>query len=389
MHKELFERLLYEDESTTLDFKKEQYRFVKATDDEKSELLKDILGFANAWRRSEAYILIGVEEARGAPSIVTGIPATDHLDDHSLQQFVNCLTNQPVRFGYETFVYEGKQVGIIRIHEQIRPIYLKRDYGKLKEEKVYVRRGSSTDPNKPASIEEIAQMRIGTDQPSAELQVEFAHVDRDEMLGQRLSWNAEFCKMPAKEGIPDFSVHEGAFLSGVMWPATIDPYLNRDFYRELASYEYARRFFRPVRLVVRNIGQVAAENVRVELVIPTGIEERVLVKADLPEQPKQRNAIPHISDLRIAINGYPGKPSIENNDIAINCDDLQPGRKVWSDVFYIGKMRSGEISLRGTVFADNLPRPKEFTRCVSVIVSQSAMSIDELCALPESTTEDD
>lgn len=58
----LFDRLLYEEESPTLDFKQGQYRFVAATDLEKSELLKDILGFANAWRRSEAYILIGVKK---------------------------------------------------------------------------------------------------------------------------------------------------------------------------------------------------------------------------------------------------------------------------------------------------------------------------------------
>jgi hypothetical protein len=54
----LFEQLLNEEEGTTLDFKKEKYRFVKASDEDKAELVKDILGFANAWRRSEAYILI-------------------------------------------------------------------------------------------------------------------------------------------------------------------------------------------------------------------------------------------------------------------------------------------------------------------------------------------
>ena len=51
MTNEMFESLLFEEEGTTIDFKKEQYRFVNATEDEKSELLKDILGFANAWRR--------------------------------------------------------------------------------------------------------------------------------------------------------------------------------------------------------------------------------------------------------------------------------------------------------------------------------------------------
>src|SRR5258705_13954490 len=108
MNKELFERLLYEEEGPTLDFKKEQYRFVKASEDEKSEILKDILGFVNTWRRSEAYILIGVEDIRGERKHVVGIPATDQLDDHSLQQFVNNLTNQPVRFRYEAFQFEGK-----------------------------------------------------------------------------------------------------------------------------------------------------------------------------------------------------------------------------------------------------------------------------------------
>lgn len=159
MNDQQFEQLLYEEESTTLDFKKEQYRFAKATEEEKSELLKDILGFANAWRRSEAYILIGVEDVRGGRGNVLGIAATDHLDDHSLQQFVNGPTNRPVRFHYEAFGLEGKQVGIIRIDkQQARPIFLKRDYGKLKQEAVYVRRGSSTDPTKPARPDEIAMM---------------------------------------------------------------------------------------------------------------------------------------------------------------------------------------------------------------------------------------
>ena len=78
--------LLYEEESNTLDFKRDQYRFVKASDDEKSELLKDILGFTNAWRRSEAYIVIGVEDVRGGRGNVVGTPLSEHLDDHSLQQ---------------------------------------------------------------------------------------------------------------------------------------------------------------------------------------------------------------------------------------------------------------------------------------------------------------
>ena len=42
----LFESLLHEEESSSLDFKRDQYPFVGASDDDKSELLKDILAFA-------------------------------------------------------------------------------------------------------------------------------------------------------------------------------------------------------------------------------------------------------------------------------------------------------------------------------------------------------
>ena len=45
----LFERWLYESESDSLDFKRDQYKFHGASAEEKSELLKDILAMANSW----------------------------------------------------------------------------------------------------------------------------------------------------------------------------------------------------------------------------------------------------------------------------------------------------------------------------------------------------
>jgi hypothetical protein len=393
MNNELFERLLYEEEGTTLDFKREQYRFARATEDEKFELLKDILGFANAWRRSDAYILIGVEDVRGGQSIVIGISATDHLDDHSLQQFVNNLTNQPVRFHYEAFGFEGKQVGIIRIDQQIRPIYLKRDYGKLLREKVYVRRGSSTDPTKPASLEEIAQMRVGSGQPAAELFVEFAHVERDDALGTNIAWDAECCEMPAMGTIPDFGPPQQRRQFGFdFWSIPLDP-MNRpndNFFRELANFEFIHRVFRPIRLVVRNVGQVAAKNVRAELTVPTNIGVMVMDAFDLPDPPKRYgDPLSNVVQkwIRPAFRRNPGEVGIDKNDerfrVEIDCGDLQPGRRVWSDVFYIGKAASGDLSLCGMVFADNLPQPKGFALTVSVTVTNTVMTVNELCSMPD------
>jgi hypothetical protein len=327
-----------------------------------SEILKDILGFANAWRRSEAYILIGVEDVRGGRGNVVGIPASDHLDDHSLQQFVNNLTNRPVRFHYEAFGFEGKQTGVIRIDEQTRPVYLKRDYGKLKKNEVYVRRGSSTDPTKPATPDEIALMGTASGSQNAELVVEFAAIGRDSSLGTSLSWDAEFCEMPQRKDIPDYGA-EGRY---ALLERSLVERTNTSFYRQLAEYEFVRRLFRPVRLVVTNTGQVAANEVRVELTIPAGQAVEAIYRSDLPETPRRRNFLYNLAavqNLRPALP-HPGGVTIRKNKerikIEVECGNLQPGRRVWSEVLYLGMGTTGNISLSGQVFAGNLPQPKDF-----------------------------
>ena len=400
MTNDLFERLLYEEESTTLDFKKGQYRFAKANEDEKSEIVKDILGFANAWRRSEAYILIGVEDVRGGRGNVVGIPDGEHLDDHSLQQFINSLTNQPVRFHYEAFGFEQKQVGVIRIEEQSRPIYLRKDYGKLVRKEVYVRRGSSTDPTKPASPEEIAQMGPGVRRAAAQLQVEFAHIDRDDSLGTSISLEAEFCEMPPDDAIPDLVAPRPRLPAGLDVPTIFldDPMnpLNKHFYRESAKFEFARRLFRPVRVAVTNVGGVPAANVRAEIVVPKHMGVAVAEEGELPRQPRRRRGYlsnPIVDGLRSAYRPTVGEVSIESNDerfrIEFECGDLQPGRRVWSDIFLVAKAESGALSLRGTLFADDLPQPSEFVLTIFATIARIEIPIVELVKMSNVKTGDE
>lgn len=159
MNATLMEELLNEDESSTLDFKRDQYLFDKTTDDlQKGKLLKDILAFANSWRRTDAYILIGVEDVKGGRSNVVGV--TWHFDDANLQQFVNSKTNRPVTFAYKVFPYEGMKIGIIHIPLQDRPIYLTKDFGGLRKSEVYIRRNSSTDIATPDEIIKIGNLKI-------------------------------------------------------------------------------------------------------------------------------------------------------------------------------------------------------------------------------------
>jgi predicted HTH transcriptional regulator len=114
--KDLFEILLHQDESETLDFKEDQYPFEGADDNRKSEILKDILAFANSWRRNDAHILVGVREVRGGRSIVCGI--STHLVNRNLQQFVTSKVNRPITFSYSEKQFKGHDIGILTIPVQ-------------------------------------------------------------------------------------------------------------------------------------------------------------------------------------------------------------------------------------------------------------------------------
>ncbi|MDD5139231.1 MAG: ATP-binding protein [Verrucomicrobiales bacterium] len=152
--------LLHRSESETLDFKSKQYPF--SSDEEKSELLKDILAFGNAWKDSDGYILIGVEEEHGRMKHLCGAEIT--LRDSDLQQFVNSKTNRPISFRIEVRQHEGVNLTVIQIDKaQQRPIFLTKNFGRLKSNTVYIRRGSSTDEAAP---DEIADM--GRDENAAQ-----------------------------------------------------------------------------------------------------------------------------------------------------------------------------------------------------------------------------
>jgi len=70
MYDLLLDQWLYASESDSLDFKRDQYKFIKASDDGKSELLKDILAMINSWRTVDAYLVIGIEDRQEKPNIL-------------------------------------------------------------------------------------------------------------------------------------------------------------------------------------------------------------------------------------------------------------------------------------------------------------------------------
>lgn len=349
--KELIESLLWEEEGSALDFKREQYPLAAASVEQKSELLKDILAFTNAFGRADAFIMVGVEEVKGGRSRVIGVK--EQLEDAHVQQFVNAKVQRPIQFSYRAAEHNGLPIGIIHIPRQRRPVYSTRNFGKVRENIVYIRRGSSTDVATP---DEIAQM--GADQfmgsvVEPRLEVQLGDRSTGRLIGTELSISSRFLNIPQRASIPHFERGPS--------PMPSLGHANPDYYRELAHFTQVTQMVRPLALVLRNSGEVTAHDAR--LVMRITDYDRLLYLVD-------ENDMPRVPErMRDLIRSYMSSNVPIKQDVLVSrvgdtwkvegwFRKVQPQATAWlTDNVYIGAQRSCELPLEIQVFADNLSRP--------------------------------
>ncbi|MBP7283137.1 MAG: tetratricopeptide repeat protein [Leptospiraceae bacterium] len=163
MNKELFEYLLSQPESDTLDFKSEFYDFSgdteKAKEAKESKFIKDIISFANTKKDKSSYIIVGIKENETTKEKeFLGVIA--HPDDANLQEKIKDKVYPVPEFLYYPYTYKNQQFGIIEIlipKYSEEPYYCKKDYiGGLLKSELYFRRGSS---NAEATPEEERHIR--------------------------------------------------------------------------------------------------------------------------------------------------------------------------------------------------------------------------------------
>ena len=353
MNPDLIEELLNEEESTTLDFKSEQYPFSKTTDDKKGELLKDILAFANAWRRTDAYILVGVKNIKGGRSEVIGI-ASD-FDDASIQQFINGKTNRNIEFSYKTISVDGIKIGVFHIPLQERPFYLKKDYGKLKQNTVYIRRSSSTGE---ADLDEIAKMGVSKFDKSQTLAIpklELQFFDNKDklLLGNSINITSKILEYDKEE------------IVGKAYSSFEALHFNAKFEWDLAEYLATTSLVKSVCFNLTNISPTLANNVRLEIIIiRDGTPLVLLDKRNYPSMPgrtRSYNLKSHslVTHTTIESTKYIWK-------LSASFGNIQPKASSQSDVFYIGAYKPCKLKLEIAVFADNLPDPLIFPLTIDV-----------------------
>ena len=380
---EFIESLLKEDEGIQLDFKLGQYPFAGADDETKSELLKDLLAFANTNRTRDAFILIGVDETnRNAEGSAKVCGVEHHLKEAHLQQFVNNKTKHPMKFMYRTMAIEEKSIGMLQIPIQKRPHFVIRDFGKVLKNTVYYRTGSSTRIAGPDEIYQMGQEESGPIQNQPELSFGFFNRKSGEQYGPQVSVTCTWIDMPSHSEIPDYPVVRKEGGLGGFGPMHSTLYRNHNYLRELADFTQIRAFLQPVSMSIFNSSSVTANDVRLVMEVQKETEEYYfMTKEDLPEQPAtSHNPFPMPQKFNFSTVSYidvsrPGRKW----RIEVRFNKVQAGDTVQLDEdLYVASRRDGIVPVNARLFADNLGNPREIEVAIEIKPRNQSFSLADL-----------
>ena len=343
LSEELLEELRFKGEGSDLDYKAERYQFAQASDNDKSEMLKDILAFANAYREGTAYILLGFKENPPHPAEVTGLASTGAVDDSRLQQFVNSKLNAKLEFRYEEGLLGDRHIAVNSIPKQRRPFYLTRDYGKLTKDTVYVRRGSSTGI---ASPDEIA--RMGTTRGAVKTLLDFQTPDNDPLPN---AFERRFLNFPAR--LPSLERDRNVFLTSTFL-------VNADYYREGAVYHSSWNRVFEARLLLTNQSEFSLGDAHLEVVVrcPEGETASMLRADEMPDVPSSTyfplaNAHLEHAGQAVTIDDR-GKMPVAH----IALGTIRPGQTVRAEEdIAILPSGPGVYSIRARILANEIPVP--------------------------------
>ena len=366
--KNILEQLLHEEEGSALDFKRDQYPFDGADNNAKSELLKDILAFSNSWRRTTAYILIGVNEVKGGRGKVVGVKV--HLDDAKLHQFVNSKSQNPIEFSYQPFRTENVEIGVIEIPIQKRPFYLKKCFGKLENNVVYKRDGSSTAIALP---DELARMGAeqNFDHPP-QLVLDWADIEKRVVLPSPHTVNSVILEphLPYNTFESPPPSHYLDIIGNIGE--------NKNYSKEIIVYTFRMAFLKPFYLRLFNDSREVGKRVRF---VGSVTKDRAASIFNCFSQPTR----PRSSYLYGPTHStFPGKSDPHVNELAdrweitIDFGDVRPREEVWTTSALLIGARKGITRLEGELQGDNIPEPISCVLEVNFEVEKRPMEVTDV-----------
>lgn len=366
----LINKLLYQAESSGLDFKRTQYDWSGKDENKKSEFLKDVLAMANAWREDDghAYILLGFQSRSPLPAEVVGIES--FIDDAHFQQFIGSKVKPKLRFSYEEFEYAGKKVGVVKIPKQKRPFWVEKTYGKVHSNVVYVRRGSSTGEADPVEISQMQEDECR----SVSSFITMSVLDKDGLpLGTDIELKSMFLDFGDIDSYPDYVPNQGSRFPQL--GSALEKRPSPDYYRKLGKYLREVHGAVQFKFELTNSSRNTLTHGKLE--ISANIEGKSV--ALFPSSQLSSEPSPYIDLLSLRSDCLTplyllrevSSAHIDGEAVtSLSFERLLPGESmVFNNTLVVLPEESGILNIRGRLLADN-QKPVVFERKLRVHVDK-------------------
>lgn len=376
----LLERLLRESASDTLVFRAGEYKFEGALNLEKSQLLRDVIGMANSWRRADSFILVGVEQSQSGNPKILGL--IQHLDETKIVDFVNSKVQKPIAFHYRAYLYEQKKIGLIHIPLQERPFYLKEDYANLKKYVIYVKRGDSVLEANTEEVSKIKEFVLPEKKAEPVFRVEFANSKKKIPLGKHLTMKTFLIEVTGGDALPDLEC-AGTIPSEDGFSVFPNPAkLNRHYYRELADHFQKIGRVSMIDLCISNLGKEPVSGVFIEIFVEDPENQYFIQEAfEIPHRPEKDRGLSNLKPILQSWNA--GVRARRDNRvwlIEIQFGEILPAKTVFSThAIYVGARSSLSMDLHAVVHAKNMAQPIHVPLTIDIQTQKKVLDREVIC----------
>ena len=281
----------FENENAALAFRGQQY-----LDFEYEQLLRDVMGMANADVSGERHIVLGIEQKPGKPRVLVGMKKKDFLDPSVFCKLVSENIEPPLKVSYVAHEVDGRIFGMLIVPDAgHKPYMMKRDFSKsLRRGDAWIRRGSKLVRLDREGLESIYADRFQKEPMDGHLEVSFSGTADGKMLelpvlpaadppSKQAAKQIRAC-IKAKERADEILGHEDSKIQRLMHVnifGTETPFESRDLttlkrdlktititYRKADKFYFLEENAHKVNLSVMNLGEEYLEDVSVVLEIP-------------------------------------------------------------------------------------------------------------------------
>ena len=266
---------------------------------------------------------------------------------------------------------DGLDIGVVAIPVQERPVWLRKQFGKLASNIVYIRHGSATSIATPDEIAAMGEARVRRPPPT--LTLEWADLTQRRPLPVPCTLRPVILDPLLPESV--FGSQPSHYFSVLQEPMK-DPFAPSP--EQAISHACWQACLCTLGMVLRNRSTVMGKRVLFAGSVKGSGSTHV---REWTDRPRIGNPLDYLTPT--VLNQSRVDPCVDDHDdrysVTVDFGDIRPGDDIWTtSPLLLATGISGTVELKGELRADNLPEPIACTLPIEFDVSRRPMERDDV-----------